>query len=387
MQTNLSNAMKRIAVSTLFLIVSYLAFAQPSVHYAYDTNGPLGECLFPQNDKGEVSYVGVVEMPGTASDILAKVTSFIETRKVSLGLGLNKKASSTKSAVYDIKYPLGKEYVEIAYWGSPVFSRTKHASEIAFTCMIEAIDGKFKYTLKDFITKRNTLKGEAKNDGSPNIIHWQRVNSLQKERESYVSKHDIKKRSTREYLYDIDNQIEYEKNLYLLEHSAISSFVEDLKNLALKGEDTFDSDFTSNTNLQTQNNQNCKLDLSNFKGNLLQKGNCVYVSGGTPSEKAGASELIKQITIDSLWTVVSDPSLAHFIIDFHVSTEGRDNAYLVIRNQNSTKSFKGFKRSTDETAASNRSVARIIYMQHLLPKIKKIEQGKTPSEFECFEIK
>ena len=268
--------------------------------------------------------------------------------------------------------------------GNPVFTAMKDASEISFTCMIEVVDGKFKYTLNDFITKRNTLKGEAKNDGLPNLVHWQRVNSLKKERVTYLSKHNSGKRSTREGLYDYDSQIEFEENLYVAEHKIVLEFINGLKSFSLDKRALFGSDVAAE---YAEGSTPVKyLDLSSFHGNLMAKGNNVFVSGNALYEMAGAGELVKQIRVDSLWSVVSHPEEAHFIIEYHVSTVGSDKAYLVVRSRDGSTSYTSPKRSTSESFEDNRSSASSLY-DSLFSKVKRLWSGKGDKDLEKFVIK
>ena len=375
--------MKKLLFISLMLCSS-LAFSQNAVHYAFDTNGPMGECLFNQDSRGNVIYTGIVEMNGTAEEIIMAVSDFIESSKGLLECVAKQKVKTKKNVMYQIKCPVGKQYFSIEVWSSPVFSRLRDASEVIFDCNVEAIDGKFKYTLNNFVTKRNMLKGEAKNDGSPNIIHWQRVNSLIKERQNYLSRHNPAKRSTKEDLYDYDTQIDFEQSLYKMEHKKVMQFVEGLNNMKEQSSDTFTSDLVP---ADDGNDGIEPLNLDNYKGNLLKKGNCVYVMGGNPYESAGASELIKQISIDNLWKIVTDPRLAHFIIEYRVDLDGRDRAYLRISSRDGSRFFSGFKHSSDESVDGNRGVARSMYLNELYPLIKKLESGKTPKELVDFEIR
>ncbi len=55
-----------------------LCSAQNSINRAYDTNGPVGECLFPENENGDLEMSGVVECDGKdAATILAGIESYI----------------------------------------------------------------------------------------------------------------------------------------------------------------------------------------------------------------------------------------------------------------------------------------------------------------------
>lgn len=359
-------------------------YAQNAVHFAFDTNGPMGECLFPQDARGQVSYTGIVEVSGSASEIMDALLDYVATQKVKIGFDFKEQAKSPKSIVFSIKCPVGKQLRSITVMGSPVYSALKDASEISFTCMLEVVDGKFRYTLRDFIIKRNMLSGEAKNDGSPNIIHWQRVNSLTKERDSFLAKHNPEKRFTREILYDYDSKIEFEHSLYVEENRKVNQFVKGFESLKINKGGDFESNMVTETFDDEQKSK--VLDLSGFKGNLLEKGNSVFVCGDEIYELAGAAELVKQINVDSLWNTVPFPEQAHFIIEYHVNTVGSDKAYLVVRSRGSKISYISPNRSTSESFEDNRSAARSLY-DLLYSKVKRLCSGKGDKDLENFIIK
>ncbi len=377
--------MKKLIIALLICCNAAL-YGQNLVHYAFDTNGPLGECLFPQDAKGQVSYSGVVEVNGSASEIMAVLLDYIASQNVDSGYDLKEQAKSPRSILYTVKCSVGKQLREVTVMGSPVFSALKDASDISFKCLLEVIDGKFKYTLKDFLTKRNTLRGAAKNDGDPNLIHWQRVNSLTREKNEYALKHNANKRSTREVLYDYDSQIEFEKNLYVLEHDAVSRFVEGLKRVSLlANKDMFESDIQPERFEIKSDSGIPMFSLDGFKGNLLAKGNNVFISGDALYEVAGAKELIKQISIDSLWIVVPRPEQAHFIIEYHVDTSGKDKAYIVVRSKDGTASYKSLKYPASESFEDNRSTAKLVY-KNLKYKVTRVWDGKNDKDLSKFII-
>lgn len=83
-------------------------------------------------------------------------------------------------------------------------------------------------------------------------------------------------------------------------------------------------------------NQNHEvLDLSNYKGFLLSKGNNVYIPTDSYAdyELSGAIELKRLIEQDSVWNVVDYRDMAHFVIEYKVNLSGLDKAYITISNQ------------------------------------------------------
>lgn len=75
---------------------------------------------------------------------------------------------------------------------------------------------------------------------------------------------------------------------------------------------------------------------------------------------------MKQISIDEFWRLVTTREQAHFVLEYHMSTDGRDHAWLEIRSRdNSTicTSMSGNYRGTSEAIGENRDVARKLYFK------------------------
>ena len=75
------------------------------------------------------------------------------------------------------------------------------------------------------------------------------------------------------------------------------------------------------------------IDLTDYHGFLLDKGNCVYVTYNSKVDyEIETVEAIKQsIRENGLWQVVDKPSQAHFVLQYYVCLRGRDFAYMVFR--------------------------------------------------------
>lgn len=322
-------------------------------------------------------------------------------------------SNSTRTSTYSIQLNVGKQAWGVEFWGTPLFALYRDASHVKFKCIIEARTGKYKYSLIDFETNRNTIRGEAKNDGQPNVIHWQRINSLTKERDAYASTHDISKRSVKEILFDFNSQIAYEACLYQAEYDATKRFEEGLKKLIFEDDfmditqKTSDSElalnkasqgrnfslslfgkgfFTHAENYSNQNQQNTTdSNYSNFKGFLLQKGNNVFItSGDATHEQAGVQELIKQTIIDGFWNVVDNIDQAHFIIKYVVNLEGRDKAYLFISTPKGEIEKELDSQGTSESSNENHEIARSMYKKNIMPLYKQIESQKYPKNLREF---
>ena len=94
-------------------------------------------------------------------------------------------------------------------------------------------------------------------------------------------------------------------------------------------------------NTEMQNNNGIPANTSSFPvirevdihGNLIAKGNCVYVPTDSPYdyERAGQEKLKEIMKEWNYWTVVDKPSQAHFILQFTTQTKGKDISFIIVR--------------------------------------------------------
>lgn len=411
--------MKRIIYFLLaILICAFSANAQNLRHYAISTNGEKGECLFPEDASGNVIFSKIVETPYSADSIMVAADDFIMSKNVSDRCEVKCLSKSTRTSSYSVQVNIGKQAWGFEFWGSPLFVSVRDASHVKFKCIIEARNGKFKYTLFEFETNRHTLQGEAKNDGQPNVIHWQRVNSLTKERDKFVSSHNAESRTNREVIFDFDSQIAYEACLYQMEYDATMMFVNGLDNLKI--DDDFMDDFSSNPDFDKKLNEqlqgrnysvslftdtffslsggafsvsapsaNVKSNYDGYKGFLLAVGNNVYVRGGDHDyEQAAVQELMKQIMLDGYWNVVYDIQQAHFVLDYIVDLEGRDKAHLRITTPKGDINYAPHKLiyRSNESTTTNRNIARDFYLNYIDDIAKDYQKGKIAKYLEIFNI-
>lgn len=75
------------------------------------------------------------------------------------------------------------------------------------------------------------------------------------------------------------------------------------------------------------------IDLTDYHGFLLDKGNCVYVACNSKVDyELAAVDIIKQaIKENGLWKVVDKPSQAHFVLQYNVCLSGRDHGRVHFR--------------------------------------------------------
>lgn len=401
--------------SLLLFAAVFLQFAQISaqnlLHYAVSTNGQKGECLFPEDEAGNVVFSSIIDVPCSADSIMLIADDYISAQNITDRCVVKRLSSSSRTNTYSIQLNIGKQSWGIEYWGTPLFIFKRDASHVKFRCIVEARNGKYKYSLVDFETNRNTIRGEAKNDGQPNIIHWQRVNSLTKEKDFYASKHDIKKREVKEVLFDFNSQIAYEACLYQAEYDATIKFEKGLKNLNFSDDfmevpggispsekalnnksqgrhfslSIFGDGFFTQAGEYASENSHSDSNYSNFIGFLLEKGCNVFITSEDHAyEQAGVQELIKQTMIDGYWNVVDDINQAHFVMRYYVNLEGRDRAHLIFETPQGNVKEEISSQGTSESINENREVARSLYLKSVFPLFKKIESKKYPKNLNTF---
>lgn len=205
--------MKKLFI-LLFLFIALDGNSQNLNWRAFDTNGPMGECLFPQNDDGEIIFSEIIPCEFSADTIMGLAKEFL------YDIGKRYKADCkielegvTKLACH-VKLPVGKEYFS---FGNVATIERAH-SEVSFDLVVEIRKEKYRYTLSNFFTERRRIPGEGKNDGPSNMIHWQRINSLTKEMPSKGSKREEQLKL-----------IEDEKATYQAEYNAVQDVIKGVK--------------------------------------------------------------------------------------------------------------------------------------------------------------
>lgn len=125
--------------------------------------------------------------------------------------------------ICEIELPIGKEFYKISVPYGEIAAFERHTSQVTFMCMLEVKNGRYRYTLTDFYTNRRMIRGEAKSEGPSNLIHWQRLNSLKKEREETKRKSEIE---------EYNAQIAFEEASYQAEYDAIQTIIKGIRELS-----------------------------------------------------------------------------------------------------------------------------------------------------------
>lgn len=215
--------MKRLLVSLFVFTLPLALWGQQISFTAFDTNGPMGDILFEQNENGEIIYTGIVETPFSADTILGLAREYLYTLEKKYNARISDRFEGVTKVACDVELPVGTKYID-ASWAGII---AKAAATVNFNLVIDIRPGKYRYTLTNFVTDRWRIPGEGKDKGQSNMIHWQRVNSLQKELEK------ARKKDKEE----IARMIEQENVSYQGEYRAVMDFIDGLNNFAIIGND------------------------------------------------------------------------------------------------------------------------------------------------------
>ncbi len=204
-------------------------------YYAFDTNGPMGQCLFPINEKGEDEIKEVIVFPGkTANEISEQVQKWAYeiTDKYNLKIDDGKdRYMGTDLVAFRGEVKLGLSVLSVDYGWAHIGDFARYASEIKFRCRVEIKDGKCRCIFNHFMTDRRTIRGEAKSNGPENRLHWQRVNSLTKERDEVIGGKTKLSKSKQEEVDAYNEQIRFEEATYQLEYKVFADMLTDLKGI------------------------------------------------------------------------------------------------------------------------------------------------------------
>ena len=75
--------MKRLYFLLAVLFHFVLSPAQNLLHYAISPNGEKGECLFPEDETGNVVFSSIINIPFSADSIMLIVDDYISAQNIS----------------------------------------------------------------------------------------------------------------------------------------------------------------------------------------------------------------------------------------------------------------------------------------------------------------
>ncbi len=209
--------MKKILLPLLLISVLSPINAQNLMNYAFDTNGPVGECLFPEE------YRVVVKTNVSADTIMGLAKEFMYSISKKYKANVSNEMEGITKLGCDLELKVGKKYISIGNVGT----WEKAASTISFNLLIEIKDKKYRYILSNFITDRYRIPGDGKDKGPSNMIHWQRVNSLTKEM------NHARKSKKQQY----QEMIDFENALYQGEYNAVQDVISGLESFTIIKDD------------------------------------------------------------------------------------------------------------------------------------------------------
>ena len=182
-----------------------------------DTNGPMGDCLFP---KGKIIYQGIVEAPCSKEELKEYAIRFF--KELGKDRTINVKTIQTEyESRYDFDVILASGKTRQEGPGNYV-KYYRDRSRIRCHVALEFKERRYRYTVNPYETNRLNLRGKAKCDGPPNELHWQRVNSLIKKRDRHFSW----SRKYKVYQALINNEID----TYYSEYNVVMKFINLLAN-------------------------------------------------------------------------------------------------------------------------------------------------------------
>lgn len=214
--------MKKILITLFLFAIPFGLYGQQVAFTAFDTNGPMGETLFEQNENGEIIYTGVVETTLSADTVLGLAREYLYTVEKMYNARISGRFEGVTKVACDVELPVGVRYINASWAG--VFA--KAAAKVRFNLVIDNRPGKYRYTLSNFVTARWRIR-EGKDNGQSNMIHWQRVNSLQK----------LLEKARKKDKEELTMMIEKENASYEGEYKAVMDFIEGLKTFAVISND------------------------------------------------------------------------------------------------------------------------------------------------------
>ena len=212
--------MKKRLFLFMFLVLSSLGlFAQVSIGHI-DTNGPKGECLFPEDENGFAEFKEIIPYEISKSAISSYILAWMN--------GLKRTIILRDEIIRDdfISFHGGVDIDDdLPFFKTMTADSTKYYSkadsELSFDCSIEIREGRFKYRFYNIESERSTIKGKnILSVGPINDVVWNRVNGLKQ----------LKASASKSHIAEYDQKINLELLLYKVEYQVIIDMVNSLQN-------------------------------------------------------------------------------------------------------------------------------------------------------------
>ncbi len=187
------------------MLTATTSSAQNYNFYAFDTNGPMGECLFPVDENGNELITRTAETNLSAGEIIGLSNDFVHLSVADYGIEANHVYAGSSLFLCEVEYPLMYKMIEVGWVGT--FAHENH--KLTFHLKVMPQVGNYTIQLDHLYSNRYNIHGDGKAEGPVNRLHWNRVNSLQKERGG-------------------KEQIPNEEAMYKVEYQTAATFVDRL---------------------------------------------------------------------------------------------------------------------------------------------------------------
>ena len=189
--------------------------------------------LFPENRDGVIVFTDIISSNIDPETMVENAKLLLFDLKVLMKADVSDIVETSHALRCIVQLPVGDDYIDFSktpFWGGENLKIRRDKSVVSFIMALDFKNGKMRYKLYDFYTKRRSLRGNAKSEGQSNVIHWQRVNSLKKEMAEQKKEEDIKEKKS-----IIDEEI----SQYKAERKAIDIFIEKVKEMIISGGNDF----------------------------------------------------------------------------------------------------------------------------------------------------
>lgn len=189
--------------------------------------------LFPENNEGDIVFTDIISSNFDSGTMAENAKLLLFDLKLSMKADISEVVSTSKALRCVVQLPVGDDYIDFSktpLWGGEYLKIRRDKSVVSFIMELDFKDGKMRYKLYNFYTKRHSLRGDAKSEGQSNAIHWQRINSLKKELAEQKKEDDIKEKR----LIIADETTQYEAERKMMDY-----FITRIKDMIINGVDDF----------------------------------------------------------------------------------------------------------------------------------------------------
>ena len=129
--------MKRLFAMFSLLFFVLVVQAQSITHKAFDTNGPVGECLFPEDAEGNIVYSDIIQCGLSADTIKGLFREWLYTLKQEQRADIDEELDGVTKMVCEIELPIGKEFYKMSVPYGEIATFERHTSQVTFISIWE----------------------------------------------------------------------------------------------------------------------------------------------------------------------------------------------------------------------------------------------------------